>query len=420
MDCADSASSNRKAALYAALQSNPKKLLCFAPRCMVHQLFRSIVTVLERLSVLKSLFAITSILNIAHRQNQFRRALVTIVADDLKTEYHQGLAPPPADSLHRQQSRELVSRLLIDRASRKDLASPLADASNDETHTKVDSLCEMLHLPWNQEKAGHCCLRDCACGGSRAAAVGFIVELYFWLFCTMMPDSPSFSRWTTLGPCCAWFAICLLPHGVFRRAWRLAFDKEVLEGVQPIDQDDIDVGHASFSAVIGRRIKQATTFLKDEVALVASITIALVTQPMDQLVLTLLKFDMHGRLLADLTSKRVSPARDAQRKFVEMLSGGMVTLLVGDYFRMNNDQRRELMSDMRNMIIELAAGIHFRMDLYFGRFPFLLLRLVHPDRPLREHIRSLIQKHHVTNTKTQPSNLPIASLLFFDCLHIVR
>ena len=57
------------------------------------------------------------------------------------------------------------------------------------------------------------------------------------------------------------------------------FDKEVLEGVQPIDQVDIDVGHVSFSDVIGRRIKQATTFLKDEVALVASITTALVTQP---------------------------------------------------------------------------------------------------------------------------------------------
>ena len=84
--------------------------------------------------MLKSLFAVTRILHIAHRQNQVRRALVTIVADDLKTEYHQGLAPPPADSLHRQQSRELVSRLLIDRASRKDLASPLADASNDDAH----------------------------------------------------------------------------------------------------------------------------------------------------------------------------------------------------------------------------------------------------------------------------------------------
>ena len=103
VDCADSASANRKAALYAAARSH-RKVLCFAARCMVHQLFRTMVTILERLSVLKSLFAITNILHIAHRQNQFRRALVTIVAGDLSTEYHQGLAPPSADTLHRQQS----------------------------------------------------------------------------------------------------------------------------------------------------------------------------------------------------------------------------------------------------------------------------------------------------------------------------
>ncbi len=67
----------------------------------------------------------------------------------------------------------------------------------------------------------------------------------------------------------------------------------------------------------------------------------------------------------------------------------MVTLLVGDYSGMYEELRWELMSDMCNMIIELAAGIRFRMDLFFGRFPFLLLRLVHPDRPLRENITSL-------------------------------
>ena len=272
-----------------------------------------------------------------------------------------------------------MSMLLIDRASRKDFASPLDDASNDAVHTKIDSLCEMLHLPWSQEKVGHCCVRDCACGGSRAAAIGFVVELYFWLLCTMMPDSPSFSRWSTLGPCCAWFAICLLPHAVFRRAWKLAFDKDVLEDVHPIEQDDVDVGHASYSAVVSRRIKKATTFLKDEAALVASITIALVTQPMDHLVLVLLKLDLQGCMLADLTSKRVSPVRDTQRKCVEMLSDGIVNLLVCDYFQMNDDQRREHMSNMRNMILELAAGIYFRMDLYFGRYPFLLLGLVQCD-----------------------------------------
>ena len=155
-----------------------------------------------------------------------------------------------------------------------------------------------------------------------------------------------------------------------------------------MEQDDVDVGRASYSAVTGRRMKKATDFLTDEVALVDSITIALVTQPMDQLVLVLLKLDLQGGLLADLTSKRASPTRDAQRKFVEMLRDGVVTRLVGDYFRMNSEQRREHMSNMCNMIVELAAGIYFRMDLYFGRFPFLLLRLVHPDRPLGERAQA--------------------------------
>eukprot|EP00959_Pyramimonas_sp_CCMP1952_P086131 1801428-Pyramimonas_sp.AAC.1 len=33
-------------------------------------------------------------------------------------------------------------------------------------------------------------------------------------------------RWTVLGPFCSWIASAVLPHNVFRRAWRLAFGQE--------------------------------------------------------------------------------------------------------------------------------------------------------------------------------------------------
>lgn len=65
------------------------------------------------------------------------------------------------------------------------------------------------------------------CGGSREKAAIAITEVLAWVMVSSMPTKPSFSRWTTLGPCAAWFAMSMCIHDVFRRAWRLAFGKDV-------------------------------------------------------------------------------------------------------------------------------------------------------------------------------------------------
>eukprot|EP00974_Lingulodinium_polyedra_P035293 3388615-Lingulodinium_polyedra.AAC.2 len=64
------------------------------------------------------------------------------------------------------------------------------------------------------------------------------------------------SRWTTLGPACSWFGMCLVTHGIFQRAWIVAFgkDPDAVAAAAGPDVDDAAVGFEPFSVTIGRRI----------------------------------------------------------------------------------------------------------------------------------------------------------------------
>lgn len=86
------------------------------------------------------------------------------------------------------------------------------------------------------------------------------------------------------------------------------------------------------------------------------------TQPLDQLMLTFLRLDMPGRVLADVTSKMASPIRLAQRSLVDLLSLGLVGSLVSEHFNMTDDEKRSHMTLMRSMIVEIAACVYYRVD----------------------------------------------------------
>lgn len=52
---------------------------------------------------------------------------------------------------------------------------------------------------------------------------------------------------------------------------------------------------------------QVSKFLKDDKQVAAATTLGLVSRPIDDLVLSLLRLDGNGKALADLTSKRMGP-----------------------------------------------------------------------------------------------------------------
>lgn len=87
----DSASQNRKAMFFIAQQLGAN-ILVFPNRCAVHQLFRAVITVLERLDLVRPLFALTNVLNLSSRQAALRRAVAVCVTQNF--DYQLTPAPP--------------------------------------------------------------------------------------------------------------------------------------------------------------------------------------------------------------------------------------------------------------------------------------------------------------------------------------
>ena len=53
--------------------------------------------------------------------------------------------------------------------------------------------------------------------------------------------------------------------------------------------------------------------MQDKEKLARSVSLALVSKPVDDLLLTMLRMDVAGRVLLDFTSKRHNPIRSAQK-----------------------------------------------------------------------------------------------------------
>eukprot|EP00959_Pyramimonas_sp_CCMP1952_P289362 6052027-Pyramimonas_sp.AAC.1 len=99
----------------------------------------------------------------------------------------------------------------------------------------------------------------------------------------------------------------------------LAFGREAENAVFEA-APDVDVGAESFSQQMGRKVKKATEGLfKNQSRLAYVVTLALATQPVDELVLLLIQRDEQGRILADLHSDKLCPVRACQRSLCTSL-----------------------------------------------------------------------------------------------------
>ena len=141
-----------------------------------------------------------------------------------------------------------------------------------------------------------------------------------------MPVSPSLSRWATLGPACSWASFAFVLHGIFQKAWLLAFGREAQryrpegEAQGPNDAPD------SLSEQMGRRLAHVTKFLGDESRMAVCVTIGLLAKPIDDLTLSMLKLDGEGRLILDMLSKH-GPLQVASRELVQLLVEGQVAFI---------------------------------------------------------------------------------------------
>jgi hypothetical protein len=99
---------------------------------------------------------------------------------------------------------------------------------------------------------------------------------------------------------------------------------------------------------------------------------------MDSLVLTLLRLDEAGRVLAELLSSRSSPIDLAQKELVFILTDTMrLAELVELFFPLANQE--ELTATLRELVLELSGAVYYRLEIPLQHFPFRLLRIVHPE-----------------------------------------
>ena len=137
LDVSDSAGSNIKAQSFQEVElASEKTVLCFTMRCSVHQLFRAVVTVLQRLNVIKQLFCLSNVVNIACRQEALKRAIVSVIESNF--DYQRAAALPNPDSPHRVHSRLLLDELLWRRQVRDAPGQVFASRKNELVLEKLE------------------------------------------------------------------------------------------------------------------------------------------------------------------------------------------------------------------------------------------------------------------------------------------
>ena len=119
-------------------------------------------------------------------------------------------------------------------------------------------------------------------------------------------------------------------------------------------------------------ILQVALLIDNSQNLATCVTLALATKAVNTLVLTFLRLDEAGRILADLLSRRpeVNPIRAAQRSLVSDVQSGLVFQLVATHFEMPPEKQAEHMAVTRSFMIQFASAIHYRVGVYFSRWHF--------------------------------------------------
>jgi hypothetical protein len=156
VDVADSATANRKAMNFIGQSLAGSHVLYWPQRCGVHQSFRAVVRVLQRMDVMKKLFCLTNVLHVSSRQMSLRRAVAVIVERNI--DYRVGLAPPPEDTPHRAHSRGVLKALLWRRRVRDEPGTLFARRDEEKLTERASLLTQVLQGKWWLPSITHYCV----------------------------------------------------------------------------------------------------------------------------------------------------------------------------------------------------------------------------------------------------------------------
>lgn len=172
----------------------PDNVLYFPGRCMIHQIFRSIVQVLEKYQFMRQLFCVTQVFQAQSHKERILKSLRVVVDHDFTAGGGFILGDPPERC--RRSEQWLVRHLLWRRQFRDDASSVFANSSETAVLERGKAILDILQGPWHAQKFQHYCSGPgCVCGGSREACIESVFSLLAWLLVFSIPSTPSFSRW---------------------------------------------------------------------------------------------------------------------------------------------------------------------------------------------------------------------------------
>lgn len=360
-DVTDAASTNRK--FLGALSTKlPQNVLHFSHKCGIHQAFRCIAAILERSGSIDRLFCMSNVLHLTSKQLKLAAAVASIVRSDLAAGYVLA-QPPPEDAPDRVHARAVCA--LLKRVQRGSSAT-----AGLIWESRGSKLCDLLQGPWQQPRLLHYCSgARCACGGSLESCMTSVTDILVWLLLHARPDTPTFSRWTSLGPFIAWCALVCLLHRILPRSWQKAFassSKDDADDVTDVDPDLVD-----FTKQAGRRVKKVTEWLHAPGNVDHIILLGITACPADDFTLQLIHLDEQGRILRDITAQQTSPAVAVQRDLAATLtegSGGDLVLRT-QFNDLPAASQQALLTLRRATALEMSASLWFRCNVYF-QWPF--------------------------------------------------
>lgn len=205
--------------------SGKPNILYWPQRCMVHQIFRTITMVLERIDCIRPLSCVSSVLHLATRQAALAASITHLVKARFR--YLPGMQPPPDDAPSRLYAQAVCTHLLLNRVVRDDPSKIFETPAEELVSRRIERLQQLSQGPWWMPDIVHYCPgAGCICGGDAAKALIAVTEVIMWVILFSRPDAPTFARWTTLGPYVGWFTMSMLLHGIFTSAWLHAFGSE--------------------------------------------------------------------------------------------------------------------------------------------------------------------------------------------------
>jgi hypothetical protein len=386
----DSAPGNIAGATWYQAQL-PRNALLLRQRCELHQLSLIITYVLSLLSVklVSMLFSLGNLMAIHDYHEMFIRGVVELVVGEL--DIIQG-APPIGMRAkwgrYAQQCLDVtVLRSLLHVSARRHQRAP--QPAKKSAHQVLIKLCQDLRERCNGNWAHHRVTHYCN-GMCQGNCVARVVEAIINVLLAIIPSIPAANRWVTVGPALAWWAIGCMFHGLFPRAWVVAFGQNLADlGPNSNDADEFD-DERDWTKDVQKRLGRGTEFLTNWQNRLLIILLNILLIPIDSFMQFLSSFDDASNadrpgnpLVVELVSDEGPIAVCIETLFSYLFVGSALYVQLCEWMDANvGDQAMQETFweewGMRCLIITLGmiASVQERILSYWTTWPWLLIHLL--------------------------------------------